>query len=86
MIFTLIMGFVVGVFYPQAQPYVAKGAEQAGLDIKDALLPAATLLLALAAMAVALGLLGVSKAPVLLLLGAAIGVLKDPILARITSR
>ena len=86
MIFTLITGFVVGVFFVQAHPFIAGLLERVAVQLQEAQMSLFCFALCLAAAAVLLNLIGVHSYPVLLCLGAAVGVARKPLLARITSR
>ena len=74
MIFTLIVGFVVGVFFAQASGFLNGVLERAGIDLDDAQSNIVTFALVLAGAAIILSLIGVRNYPVLLCIGAVIGV------------
>jgi hypothetical protein len=84
MIFTLIIGFLVGVFYTHAEPFIASGLERAGLNIEADKLVLVSFALVLSVAALGLYIVGVSVFPALLCLGAAIGIIRQPLLVRIT--
>lgn len=86
MIFTLITGFVVGVFFSQSQPFIKTVLERVNLTLDPAQMTLFSFALCLTAAAALLGLIGVHGFPVLLCLGASIGIVRKPLLARITSR
>ncbi len=84
MLVTLIVGFLVGAFYQNADDYVAMGLGKAGLTLPGEDKRLVTFALCLAAAAALLLLLGVKTYPVLLCLSAAIGIARKPVLARLT--
>lgn len=84
MIFTLLVGFVVGAFFGHARPFIAETLSKLSLALKGETLALFSLALCLAASTAALSLIGVGSYPVLLCLGAGIGVARKPILARLT--
>lgn len=84
MIFTLIAGFGVGVFFDRASRLIADALGRAGVTLEEDVLKLTSLVLCLAAAAVALMLIGVHAYPALLCLGGAMGVARAPLLARIT--
>lgn len=84
MIFTLIIGFIVGVFYNRAEPFIASGLERAGLKIDADKLVLVSFALVLTVAALGLYIIGANVFPALLCLGAAIGIICQPLLARIT--
>ena len=86
MIFTLITGFVVGVFYSQARPFIQSVFDRIQLTLEATQMGLTSFAVCLAAAAALLNLVGVHTYPVLLCLGAAIGVARKPLIARITSR
>ena len=86
MIFTLITGLVVGVFFGQARPFIQSLFDRVSLSLEELQMDMTSFALCLAAAAALLNLVGVHTYPVLLCLGAAIGVARKPLLARITSR
>ena len=85
MIFTLIVGFVVGVFFAQASGFVDGVLTRAGIDLDDAQSNIVTFALVLAGAAIVLSLIGVHNYLVLLCIGAVIGVARKPLLARVSS-
>ena len=85
MIFTLIVGFVVGVFFAQASGFLNGVLERAGIDLDDAHSNIVTFALVLAGAAIILSLIGVRNYPVLLCIGAVIGVARKSLLARVSS-
>jgi len=85
MIFTLIVGFVVGVFFAQASGFLNGVLERAGIDLDDAQSNIVTFALVLAGAAIILSLIGVRNYPVLLCIGAVIGVARKSLLARVSS-
>lgn len=85
MIFTLIVGFVVGVFFAQASGFLNGVLERAGIDLDDAKSNIVTFALVLAGAAIILSLIGVRNYPVLLCIGAVIGVARKSLLARVSS-
>lgn len=86
MIFTLITGFVVGVFFTQAQPFISGLLERANVALAETQMSLFNFAICLGAAAMLLNLIGVHSYPVLLCLGAAVGVARKPRLDRITSR
>ncbi|HCW82610.1 MAG TPA: hypothetical protein DHC76_01140 [Rhodobacteraceae bacterium] len=92
MIFTLIVGFVVGVFFAQASGFLNGVLKRAGIDLDDAQSNLddaqsniVTFALVLAGAAIILSLIGVRNYPVLLCIGAVIGVARKSLLARVSS-
>ena len=85
MIFTLIFGFVVGVFFAQASGFLNGVLKRAGIDLDDAQSNIVTFALVLAGAAIILSLIGVRNYPVLLCIGAVIGVARKSLLARVSS-
>ena len=85
MIFTLIAGFVVGVFFAQASGFLNGVLKRAGIDLDDAQSNIVTFALVLAGAAIILSLIGVRNYPVLLCIGAVIGVARKSLLARVSS-
>ena len=85
MIFTLIVGFVVGVFFAQASGFLNGVLKRAGIDLDDAQSNIVTFALVLAGVAIILSLIGVRNYPVLLCIGAVIGVARKSLLARVSS-
>jgi len=85
MIFTLIVGFFVGVFFAQASGFLKGVLTRVGIDLDDAQLNIVTFALVLAGAAIVLSLIGVRNYPVLLCIGAVIGVARKPLLARVSS-
>ncbi|EDZ43654.1 MAG: hypothetical protein P8P65_02905 [Planktotalea sp.] len=85
MIFTLIVGFVVGVFFAQASGFLNGVLKRAGIDLDDAQSNIVTFALVLAGAAIILSLIGVRNYPVLLCIGAVIGVARKSLLARVSS-
>lgn len=85
MIFTLIVGFVVGVFFAQASGLLNGVLKRAGIDLDDAQSNIVTFALVLAGAAIILSLIGVRNYPVLLCIGAVIGVARKSLLARVSS-
>ena len=86
MIFTMITGFLVGVFYTRAHPFIVSLLERASVKLADTQMSLFSFALCLAAAALLLNLIGVQSYPVLMCLGAAIGVARKPLLERVTSR
>lgn len=86
MLVTIIVGFIVGAFYQNADEYVAMGLGKAGLVLLDEDKQLVTFALCLAAAAAVLLLIGVKSYPVLLCLSAAVGVARKPVLARLTGK
>ncbi|MEP5151948.1 hypothetical protein [Planktotalea sp.] len=84
MIITLITGFVVGVFFERAAPFLNTMFERVNVALDDTEMNLATFALCLAAASAVLLLIGVKSYPVLLCLAAACGVARKPLLARIT--
>lgn len=80
MIFTMITRFVVGVFYTRVHPFVASLLERANVTLVDTQMSLFSFALCLAAAALLLNLIGVQSYPVLMCLGAAIGVARKPLL------
>jgi len=85
MIVTLIVGFVVGVFFAQASGFLNGVLKRAGIDLDDAQSNIVTFALVLAGAAIILSLIGVRNYPVLLCIGAVIGVARKSLLARVSS-
>ena len=85
MIFTLIVGFVVGGFFAQASGFLNGVLKRAGIDLDDAQANIVTFALVLAGAAIILSLIGVHNYPVLLCIGAVIGVARKSLLARVSS-
>lgn len=85
MIFTLITGFVVGVYFGQSRPFLQNLLTRVTITLEEAQMSLASFALCLAVAGAALSLIGVQPYPVLLCLGAALGVARKPLLARITS-
>ena len=85
MIFTLIVGLVVGVFFAQASGFLNGVLKRAGIDLDDAQSNIVTFALVLAGAAIILSLIGVRNYPVLLCIGAVIGVARKSLLARVSS-
>ncbi len=86
MIFTLITGFVVAVFFAQASPFITDALKRASLTLTETQMSLFCFALCLALAAALLNLMGVHSYPVMLCIGAALGVARKPILARLTSR
>lgn len=86
MIFTLIVGFVVGVFFAQASGFLNGVLKRAGIDLDGAQSNIVTFALVLAGGAIILSLIGVRNYPVLLCIGAVIGVARKSLLARVSSQ
>ncbi len=82
MIFTLIVGFVVGVFYTRAQSGLSGLFRRAGLALDETQSTLVSFALCLAGAAIVLLLIGVHSYPALLCFGAACGVARKSILAR----
>lgn len=85
MIFTVITGIAVGVFYAQATVFLQGLFERANIALNEGQMNMVSFALCLAAAAAVLSLIGVHSFPVLLCLGAAVGIARKPLLARITS-
>ena len=86
MIVTLIAGFCVGVFFGQTKAQIGALLAKLGIALPASELTLVSFALWLAGVAALLGLIGVQSYPVLLSLGAALGVARKPVLARITKR
>lgn len=85
MIFTLIVGFVVGVFFGRAKSFLNGMYERVGLALDETQGTLVSFALCLAGAAVVLMLIGVHSYPVLLCVGAACGVARKAIVARFNS-
>lgn len=86
MIFTLLTGFAVGAVFEQAVPTVRDLSARAGLSLAPDTLKLVSFALTLAALALVLALLDVEPRPALLLIAAALGVARKPLLARFKDR
>lgn len=86
MVFTILMGFVVGVYFEGAQKTIADVLGRIGVTVSAERQRLVALIVCLAAMSIVLRFLAVGPYPVVLLLGCLVALVRKPLLARFTTK